>query len=58
MGAGDFTVIDFMGNESTPAVADGRLVLLLAREPVYLVCRGAQARQRLQAMYEAAEMPR
>jgi hypothetical protein len=57
-GAGDFTVIDFMGNEATPVVADGRLVLLLAREPVYLVCRSAQGRQRLQGMYEAAEMSR
>ncbi|MFH1023078.1 MAG: hypothetical protein V1809_06785 [Planctomycetota bacterium] len=54
--AGDFTVIDFMGNESAPAAEDGRLVLPLAREPVYLVCRGAQGRQLLQSMYEGAEV--
>jgi len=56
--AGDFTVIDFMGNESAPVAEDGRLVLPLAREPAYLVCRGAQGRQLLQALYEGAEVPR
>lgn len=54
----DFTVMDFMGNESAPVVDDGRLVLPLAREPVYLVCRGAHGRQRLQDVYANAEVPR
>jgi len=38
-----FTVIDVMGNESRPRVEDGRLLLLLAREPVYLVLTGPDA---------------
>ncbi|HOX07621.1 MAG TPA: hypothetical protein PK280_14575 [Planctomycetota bacterium] len=57
-GAGDFTVIDFMGNETAPVVENGRLVLPLSREPVYLVCKGAGGRQALQAMYEGAEGPK
>jgi len=56
-GVGDFTVIDFMGNESAPVAENGRLVLPLSREPVYLTCKGAGARQLLQAMYEGAELP-
>jgi len=36
-------VIDGMGNESRPRVGDGRLLLLLAREPVYLVLTGPDA---------------
>ena len=55
-GSGDFTVIDFMGNESAPAAEDGRLVLPLAREPVYLVYRGVRGREVLQTVYEGAEI--
>jgi hypothetical protein len=57
-GPGDFTVIDFMGNESAPVAENGRLVLPLSREPVYLVYRGAQGQQLLQAAYEGAEVPK
>ena len=47
----DFTVIDVMGNESPAKVEDGKLVLLLAREPVYVVCAGANAGAALAACY-------
>jgi len=49
--ASDFTTIDVMGNESPAKVEDGKLVLLLAREPVYLVCAGADAAATLGACY-------
>jgi hypothetical protein len=49
--ASDFIVIDVMGSESPAKVEDGKLVLLLAREPVYLVCTGATAAAKLAACY-------
>jgi hypothetical protein len=47
----DFTTIDVMGNESPANVEDGKLVLLLAREPVYLVCRASDPVRMLRACY-------
>jgi hypothetical protein len=51
LSADDFTVVDVMGNGSRPKVEEGKLVLLLAREPVYLVCESAAG---LRACYEAS----
>ncbi|MBI2301399.1 MAG: hypothetical protein HYU66_21040 [Armatimonadetes bacterium] len=48
--AGRLTVIDFMGNESAPVVRGGELALPLSREPVYLVCRGEGALERLREL--------
>jgi len=53
--AEDFAVIDVMGNESRPTVEDGSIVLLLAREPVYLVCAGEAGGRLLRSVYEAEE---
>lgn len=39
--ARDLTVIDIMGNESGPVVEGGEVVLLLAREPVFVVTEGS-----------------
>jgi hypothetical protein len=49
-----FTVIDFMGNESRPVVEDGRIVLPLSCEPVYLVCRRDRAASVLAGMYKGS----
>jgi hypothetical protein len=49
--ADDLTVIDVMGNELSPTVEDGSLLLLLAREPVYVVCKGHNAAQVLGSLY-------
>jgi len=50
--ASDFTTIDVVGNESPAKVEDGKLVLLLAREAVYVVCSAREAGKVLQACYE------
>ncbi len=40
-----------MGNESRPKIEGRETVLLLAREPVYLVCMGPNAEATLAACY-------
>ncbi len=52
--AEDLTVIDVMGNESRAQAPDGEIVLLLAREPVYLLYGGERAGEALRSMYAAA----
>jgi hypothetical protein len=50
--AGAFTVIDVMGNESAPRIEGGKIVVLLAREPVYLACQGPKAGEVLRRIYD------
>jgi len=51
--AEDFTVTDAMGNERRPRVEAGKIVLLRAREPVYVMARGAHAAAMLAAVYRS-----
>ena len=48
------TVIDFMGNERKAEAANGKLTLLLAREPIYLRCAGKDAAGTLERSYRSA----
>jgi len=52
--AEDFTVIDVKGNESKPRVEGGKIVLLKAREAVYVTTTGAGAAARLRGLYASA----
>lgn len=51
--ARSFTAFDMMGNELPAAGAQGTLVLPFGPEPVYLVCRGANAADLLRAAYRS-----
>jgi len=55
LAAMDLTIIDFMGNESSPVVKDVYVVLPLSRQPVYLVCRKAGAAKMLLEMFKNGE---
>ena len=49
--AESFTITDIMGNESAPETDGGEIVLLKAREPVFVACEGEEALGNLRALY-------
>jgi len=50
--AGALSVMDFMGNESAlPSPQDGKFLLPLSRESVYLICTGPSAGDTLKRIY-------
>ena len=55
--AARLTVCDFMGNESAAKPGPEGLALPLAREPIYLFCRGRGAAALLERLYGSADLP-